>query len=289
MDMGKWKGLFEWSMQHQDGSNSKESHIQELDPAKKEWLDKALSDFMKDFADRMKEIKDALSADESRLGQQEQANGAAGASSGTTHLSLAEKEALCDELMELVESLDHARDLHKIGGLPTLLQLMSSQHPSLRWRAAEIAATCMANNPPVQRWFMEGGALSPILALLSDPNPVVQTKALLAVSALVRHYQPGLEAFRLAGGLQKLLGLLGCQADPDMTASSRQAAEAVEDSSEEDEQASQRRRLQRKALALLQYMLLKHPADGDAAAQYGLVGQLSAGMAIMAVPKPDLR
>lgn len=86
-----------------------------------------------------------------------------------------------------------AADLHKIGGLPTLLSLMSSPHPSLRWRAAEIAATCMANNPPVQRWFMEGGALPPLLALLADSHPVVVTKALLGLSALVRHYDPGLE------------------------------------------------------------------------------------------------
>jgi hsp70-interacting protein len=86
-----------------------------------------------------------------------------------------------------------AADLHKIGGLPTLLSLMSSPHPSLRWRAAEIAATCMANNPPVQRWFMDGGALVPLLALLADSHPVVVTKAVLGLSALVRHYDPGLE------------------------------------------------------------------------------------------------
>jgi hsp70-interacting protein len=178
-------------------------------------------------------------------------------------------------------------DLHKIGGLPTLLQLMSSQHPSLRWRAAEVAATCMANNPPVQRWFMAGGALSHILDLLSDPNVKVQTKALLAVSALVRHYQPGLEAFRLAGGLQKVLGLLGCPADPDMAALSNEAAEAAADAAE-DQQEPQRRKLQRKALALLQYMLLKHPADGIAAVQYGLADRLCA-MLFAAGSDSDIR
>jgi hypothetical protein len=41
-------------------------------------------------------------------------------------------------------------DLHKIGGLHTLLELLGSQHPSLRWRAAEVVATCVQNNPPVQ-------------------------------------------------------------------------------------------------------------------------------------------
>lgn len=73
---------------------------------------------------------------------------------------------------------------------------MSSPHPSLRWRAAEVAATCMANNPPVQRWFMEAGVLPPLLALLGDSHPVVATKAVLGLSALVRHYNPGLEVRR---------------------------------------------------------------------------------------------
>lgn len=98
-------------------------------------------------------------------------------------------------------------DLHTIGGLPTLLSLLASPHPSLRWRAAEIAATCMANNPPVQRWFMEGGALPPLLALLADSHPVVVTKALLALSALLRHYEPGLEVRRSSS-----VGLTGRQA-----------------------------------------------------------------------------
>ena len=42
-------------------------------------------------------------------------------------------------------------DLHKIGGLNTLLDLLECDQPSLRWRAAEVVATCMANNPPVQQ------------------------------------------------------------------------------------------------------------------------------------------
>jgi hypothetical protein len=58
----------------------------------------------------------------------------------------------------------------------------------------------------VQRWFMEGGAMPHLLALLQDPQPEVATKGLLATSAMVRHYQPGLEARRAAGGLQTLCG-----------------------------------------------------------------------------------
>ena len=68
----------------------------------------------------------------------------------TAEHKLEERELLLAELMVIVSSLDHARDLHKIGGLPPLLGLLRCRHPSLRWRAAEVVATCCANNPPVQ-------------------------------------------------------------------------------------------------------------------------------------------
>ena len=58
-------------------------------------LDNALQEFMKDFADRMKEINTSLSS-----------NSSADAADSST---LAEKEALCDELIEIVENVDYAR------------------------------------------------------------------------------------------------------------------------------------------------------------------------------------
>ena len=49
--------------------------------------------------------------------------------------------------------------------------LLEDPHPSLRARAAEVAATCVQINPPVQEWFMRGGALPKLLKLLDDPDP----------------------------------------------------------------------------------------------------------------------
>lgn len=83
-------------------------------------LDNALQEFMKDFADRMKEIKHALSdegqpaADQQQ--QQQQGAEAAAGSAAAAGLSLAEKEALCDELMDIVESVDCARGGLSEGG-----------------------------------------------------------------------------------------------------------------------------------------------------------------------------
>jgi hypothetical protein len=76
-------------------------------------LDEALQEFMKDFADRMKEIKHALSDEgQPAADQQQQQQGgeaAAGGSAAAGGLSLSEKEVLCDELMDIVESVDCAR------------------------------------------------------------------------------------------------------------------------------------------------------------------------------------
>ncbi|KAF8059979.1 RMDN1 [Scenedesmus sp. PABB004] len=294
-DIGKWRGLFNWSMKFQDGTSATDyASAQELSPEKREWLERALADMMKDFAERMQEINTALTGDAGDAGGAAGEGGGDGGGGGGA--SLAEREALCDELLEIVESVDHARDLHTIGGLPTLLALTSSLHASLRWRAAEIMGTCMANNPPVQRWFADGGALPRLMALLGDGDARVVTKALFALGALVRHYDPGLEAFRLAGGLPALLALLGCATDHDVAPAAGAAAGGGGGGAAaagerlaglrlgggaggEAADAAQARKLRRKVLALLGYLLAKHPADRLAAAEYGVGAALSAALA----------
>lgn len=62
--------------------------------------------------------------------------------------------------------------------------------------------------PPPPQWFLEGGALPLLEGLLSDADSTCQTKALLAVSCLVRGYHPALLAFRNHGGIGTLCTLL---------------------------------------------------------------------------------
>ena len=87
------------------------------------------------------------------------------------------------------------------------------------------------------------------------------------------------QAFRLSGGLNKLLALLGCHTDTAVTQPEQQQDTPEQQQQEQGEadphqQQQQQRRLQRKVLALLQYVFAKHPADGAAAAEYGLVPHL---------------
>jgi HEAT repeat protein len=61
--------------------------------------------------------------------------------------------------------------------------------------------------PPAQ-WFMKEAVLPRLLALLDDPDATVRTKAVLAISAIVRHNAPGLQQLLEQGGLPRLAGLL---------------------------------------------------------------------------------
>ena len=60
------------------------------------------------------------------------------------------KGQLLEELQDIVENLDRARDLKLIGGLPVLLKLVTCKHSELRWRAAEVLSVCVQNNLEVR-------------------------------------------------------------------------------------------------------------------------------------------
>jgi hypothetical protein len=60
----------------------------------------------------------------------------------------------------------------------------------------------------VLQWFLEGGALPRLMGLAADDDSTCRSKAVLALSGLLRHFLPGVAAFRQQGGLQLLVGLL---------------------------------------------------------------------------------
>lgn len=228
--MPAWKGLFEWSMRYQDGTGPA-LRPRELTEADQLWLTEALKSAMVDFGDRLQDITAEL---------------AGGPEIGAD--VLAEKEQLLDELMEIVENIDQARDLHTVGGLSALLGLLDAQHATLRWRAAEVIATCAQNNPHVQLAFVEDGVLPRLLPLLGDDHPAVRAKGLLALSCSVRGCPEALDWLRAQGGVGRLAQLLG-QPEP---------------------------RQQRKCLQLLTYVLHEAPADRAAAcADPGLLRTLA--------------
>jgi len=231
----------------------------EFTPERRAFLEKALAEYTRDHAQRMREITEALNGEEDKGQAKQGAAAAADAATTTTPTptptttTLEQKEELLDELHDIVENIDHARDLVKIGGLPTLLRLLRSPHASL----------------------LGAGTLPPLMALLElsaeaaafPENSLAdllraRTKAVHALSAMVRHHDGGFDAFRQLGGLAQLCRLEG---GPDL---------ALLPAEEQDFQV--RRRLLRKELELLRYALEREPADCKAAAALGTAERAAA-------------
>ncbi|CAA3020230.1 hsp70 nucleotide exchange factor FES1-like [Olea europaea subsp. europaea] len=135
-------------------------------------------------------------------------------------------------------------DLHSIGGLVPLLGYLKNSHAIIRAKAAEVVSTIVQNNPKSQQMVMEANGLEPLLSnFTSDPDVTVRTKALGAISSLIRHNRPGIAAFRLANGYAALRDAL----------------------------SSESQRFQRKALNLIHYLLHENHSDCDVVAELGFL------------------
>lgn len=75
-------------------------------------------------------------------------------------------------------------DLMVLGGLELCVsRYLSHSQSGLRWRAAELLASCAQNMPQLQIHLLSIGTLPKLLQLTdADPHPTVRVKALYAVS-----------------------------------------------------------------------------------------------------------
>ncbi|CAN6297230.1 unnamed protein product [Urochloa humidicola] len=219
-----WNGLLKWSLAHSDSTNPPRA----LSEEDRKWFMEAMQANTVDVVKRMKEITQVMRTPEDVLESQ-----------GVTPENI---EEMLDELQEHVESIDMANDLHSIGGLDPLLGYLKNSHAGIRAKAAEVVSTIVQNNPKSQQLVMESNGLEPLLTnFKSDPSTSARTKALGAISSLIRHNQPGISAFRLGNGYSGL----------------------------KDALSSDDARLQRKALNLTQYLLHNNKADRSVATELG--------------------
>ncbi|XP_011019822.1 PREDICTED: uncharacterized protein LOC105122432 isoform X1 [Populus euphratica] len=215
-DGPNWDGLLKWSLAHSDGTSSNRN----LSEEDRRWFMEAMQSQSVDVVKRMKEITLVMQTPEQVLEAQ-----------GVTPADI---EDLLDELQEHVEAIDMANDLHSIGGLVPLLGYLKNTHANIRAKAAEVVTTIVQNNPRSQQLVMEANGFEPLLSnFTSDPDVTVRTKALGAISSLIRHNKPGIAAFRLANGFAALRDALG----------------------------SGNVRFQRKALNLIHYLLHENSSD----------------------------
>ncbi|KAM0046984.1 putative armadillo-like helical, nucleotide exchange factor Fes1, TOG domain-containing protein [Helianthus debilis subsp. tardiflorus] len=211
-----WDGLLKWSIAHSDGTGNPRN----LSEEDQKWFMEAMQAQTIDVVKRMKEITLVMQTPDSVLEEQ-----------GVTATDL---EDMLDELQEHVESIDMANDLHSIGGLTPLLKYLKNSHANIRAKSAEVVSTIVQNNPKSQQLVMDANGMEPLLSnFTSDDDVTVRTKALGAISSLIRHNKPGIAAFRLANGYAALKDAL--------------SSESV--------------RFQRKALNLIEYLIQENPND----------------------------
>ncbi|KAJ9180693.1 hypothetical protein P3X46_008906 [Hevea brasiliensis] len=223
-DGPNWEGLLKWSLAHSDGTGSNRN----LSEEDRKWFMEAMQAQSVDVIKRMKEITLVMQTPEQVLEAQ--------------RVTPADIEDMLEELQEHVESIDMANDLHSIGGLVPLLGYLKNSHANIRAKAADVVTTIVQNNPRSQQLVMEANGLEPLLSnFTSDPDVTVRTKALGAISSLIRHNKLGITAFRLANGYAGLRDALG--------------SESV--------------RFQRKALNLIHYLLHENSSDCSVVSELG--------------------
>ncbi|KAG0602939.1 hypothetical protein M758_10G053400 [Ceratodon purpureus] len=225
-----WKGLLKWSVANSDGTVPPRQ-VSEED---RRFFAEAMQAQTLDVVKRMKEISTVMQLP----GEVIEAQG----------ITPEEIEGMLEELQEHVESIDMANDLHAIGGLVPLLNYLKNPNASIRARAAEVVSTVVQNNSKSQQQVIECNGLENLLINFNfDDDMKVRTKALGAISSLIRHNKIATDAFRLSNGYA---GLREALASGDL-------------------------RFQRKALQVMQYLLQENPKDHSVATQLGFLRSLT--------------
>ncbi|KAE8646749.1 nucleotide exchange factor SIL1 [Cucumis sativus] len=115
-------------------------------------------------------------------------------------LSLEDRHRALQELLVLVEPIDNANDLDKLGGLAVLTRELNHVDPDVRKIAAWILGKASQNNPIVQKQVLELGALAKLVSMAKSDFVEEAIKALYAISSLVQNNLSGQELFYAEAG-----------------------------------------------------------------------------------------
>jgi len=111
-----------------------------------------------------------------------------------------------DDLEMLVENIDNANDLEKLGMWEPLQDLLSSSE-EMKVQALWVIGTALQNNPAAQKAYL---ALDPLPTILSYLDPLAQTskqlrsKAIYTLSGLLKHNVAAIAQFEAVGGWDAL-------------------------------------------------------------------------------------
>ncbi|XP_051122543.1 hsp70 nucleotide exchange factor FES1 [Andrographis paniculata] len=179
-------GMLQWAIGHSDPAKLKEAAlgIQHLSPEE-------LRERQMEIKELMERLKTPSDAELMKIAIDDLDN---------SSLSLEQHQRALQELLILVEPIDNANDLHKLGGLTAIIGKLEHSNPQIRTTAAWVLGKACQNNPFVQNQVLELGPLAKLMDMTRSDFIEEATKALYAISALIRSNHRGQELFYMEAG-----------------------------------------------------------------------------------------
>ncbi|KAL3511520.1 hypothetical protein ACH5RR_030921 [Cinchona calisaya] len=187
-------GMLQWAIGHSDPSKLKET-------AKdvQRWSPDELKKRHVEIKELMEKLKMPSDAQLMRIAIDDLNN---------SSLPLEDHLRALEELSLLVEPIDNANDLHKLGGLVVVIRELNHPDPEVRTISAFILGKACQNNPFVQKQVLELGALAKLLKMARSDFVEEAIKAVFAISALIRNNLSGQELFYAEAGMLMIQDIL---------------------------------------------------------------------------------
>ncbi|KAL8534957.1 hypothetical protein ACS0TY_010836 [Phlomoides rotata] len=175
------EGMLQWTIGHSDPEKLKEAALdmQRLSPEE-------LKERQMEIKELMEKLKTPSDSKLMKIAIDDLNN---------SSLSLEDRHRALQELLILVEPIDNANDLHKLGGLTAVIKELNYPNPEIRTISAWILGKASQNNPLVQNQILELGILAKLMEMVHSEFTEEATKALYAISALIRNNQEGQHLF----------------------------------------------------------------------------------------------
>ncbi|CAI9785078.1 unnamed protein product [Fraxinus pennsylvanica] len=188
------EGMLQWAIGHSDPAKLKETaeDAQRLSPEELKARQMGITELM----DKLKMPSDA------------QMMKTAIDDLNNSSVSLEDRHRALEELLILVEPIDNANDLHKLGGLTAVIGELDHPDPEIRTISAWVLGKASQNNPVVQKQILELGPLTKLMEMVNSTFTDEAIKALYALSALISNNPEGQESFYREAGHLMLQNIL---------------------------------------------------------------------------------
>ncbi|XP_073812283.1 uncharacterized protein [Musca autumnalis] len=182
--------LLKFAIRYQTDEDCGPSKYEQMDPEKREFLEKVLKsmtvDVMDELAKAIQILEDSSSTDDDKI------------------------DAL-DVIRDYIDNIDFANSFVKLGGTDILIKCIKSDVTPLRTNAIKVLAEMSQNNVFCQNHFIENKIVALLIEYLQDKDQEVVASSLYALSSLMQNFEPATLEFTKHGGIaavQKCLSSL---------------------------------------------------------------------------------